>query len=85
MAQNKFYAVVVGHETGIFDAPWELVKEYTERVAGGATQEGFPTLQEAERWWKTKTKEIPVVYEIKFDPRTNEKLIIPKKEDVALW
>jgi viroplasmin and RNaseH domain-containing protein len=84
MTKKKFYAIAVGRKTGIFEAKWELVMEYTDKEKK-EKHKGFNTLQEAKEWWKIHSKELPIVYEVKFDSKTNEKLLIPKKEEEGLW
>ncbi|KAJ6256113.1 ATP-dependent DNA helicase PIF1 [Drechslerella dactyloides] len=54
--KQRFYAVVQGRTTGVFDQPWSIVRNYVDGYPG-AIYKSFTTRGEATTWWVGKFRE----------------------------
>lgn len=56
-SKNKFYAIKVGKETGVFSESWDVVSKLVQGYQG-ASYKGFPTRKEAEDWYNDVKREL---------------------------
>jgi hypothetical protein len=84
MAKNNFYAIAVGHITGIFEAKWKTLRNM-QKITQELFMKGFQHYKKLRIGGKHTLKNFPLFTWLSLIQGLTKELVIPKKEEAGLW